>query len=898
MKLLNLFKTKEATKLPSEMAGEAGVSGDIVFSGFDNEVERPDKLKIKDYRKMRDTDATVESLLNVVTLPILSTTFGVKAAEDDENEEQADFIRACLFEQPYLGGMEIPFSLILEQMLHAIMDGFEVFERVYKLDENGRIVLKKLALRDATTIKIRVDDKGGYDGVNQKANFGLTQVNVNIPAHKTFLFTYGKADSPYYGRSAFKPLYGNWDKKRKLEYLDSIAIQNSAVKPKVLKRTSNDTITGGGSNDTKNILRKLAALGHLKPAASIPYGYDVTELQGGDNQRINESIERQNSEMARAFLATFSLLGSQGSSSVGSYALSADQSDLFMISLKGTMNLIVDHINQYWIADLIDLNFPVGNRHYPEFYFDDLTDDTIQFLKGIFTKLIEKDKISDDIVAGIEEKIKSRFEIEPIERETPENTPDEPETKPETPETNEEVKADEKKEGNGSNASKFRREMSVWEEKVNWNSLEKQRDKIEDGFEKVATPILEDYIKSVAENPKQKIELPADYVKAVKEYYGKSYNYGKLSASDEENKPAPKTKDDEIENTDDFVDFIVKDQTESIKELIVDANTSEASEMAEFSPKAFVTAGLDWVKQAIDGTKSAIFGNGNDAGRRAAFKVFDEDEDAVYMWSALLENTCAICSGLDGRVFSRKQMEKSDYQPGEVHLNCNCIWVRMTGEGKPTEIDGLPDNIDDLSHLVTTKKADLKKEGLVKDGETKKNAIQRNQFNEVSHGDTLKSVEDGIRDEDVEYFAAFDKNGAKLSERTDLEVASVGVPDDLQDYLIKNDVSVVTHNHPGSNAFSFDDARIASLLDVDEIRAVSKLYDYSLKKGEDGWANLSYEDVKDLRDFYGKKAALELKVKIKHMGKMSDDDISRWLTNRAMEMFAKDFGLIYNRKEV
>ena len=90
----------------------------------------------------------------------------------------------------------------------------------------------------------------------------------------------------------------------------------------------------------------------------------------------------------------------------------------------------------------------------------------------------------------------------------------------------------------------------------------------------------------------------------------------------------------------------------------------------------------------------------------------------------------------------------------------------------------------------------------------------------------------------------------------------------------------------------------SSLLDVDEIRAVSKLYDQSLKKGEDGWANLSYEDVKDLRDFYGKKAALELKVKIKHMGKMSDDDISRWLTNRAMEMFAKDFGLIYNRKEV
>lgn len=83
-----------------------------------------------------------------------------------------------------------------------------------------------------------------------------------------------------------------------------------------------------------------------------------------------------------------------------------------MLSLKGVMNLIVSHINQYWIANLIDLNFPHGKRHYPEFYFDSFTDEMTDFMKSIFTKLVEKDRVSDAVVSGIEDSVISRFEID------------------------------------------------------------------------------------------------------------------------------------------------------------------------------------------------------------------------------------------------------------------------------------------------------------------------------------------------------------------------------------------------------------------------------------------------------------------------------------------------------
>ena len=955
---MNIFAKLKSPKTPeniNDLADETGVAGDAVFSSFDKEVERSDNIKIKDYRKMRDTDATVESLYNIVTRPILATTFGVKADPDDADEEQAEFIRNCLFKQPYQGGMEIPFSLVLEQMLHAVVDGFEVFERVYRYDERSRkIVLKKLALRDATTITLKTDEHGGYDGLRQQATFGNKTVDVVLPAYKTFLFTYGKADNALYGRSAFKSSYKNWDKKQKIEYLDSMALQNSAVRPKILQRISDAFVNGKKGDDRKKALRVLSQLGLLKSVAAIPNGFEVTELEGGNDEGMHQSIERQNSEMARAFLASFSLLGSQGSSSRGSYSLSADQSDIFMLSLKGIMNLIVDHINQYWIADLIDLNYPAGQRHYPEFYFDDLTDESLDFLKSIFMKLIEKDKISDNVVQGIEEQIKSRFEIkdeEEQDRITPEDESDDEDgsdssdgdnsdtNTPPTGHQPDNTTSDEddlsgqnpdkveyesailnktaenlNKEESGSNAGKFRREMTEYEKKVNWSAIQKQGDKIEGDFEKAATPLLEDYIRKVAENPDDEVKLPEEYVNLLSETYRKAYNYGKLSASDEEGEKAPKTKKQEAAHMEKYVGFIVEKQTNDIKSLIAEQKMKTPVEADEATAvhsaidhmlKGLITgAGLKWVTQAVAGTMDTIFGYGMNAGRSDAYAVFDEKQEAVYMWSALMEHTCAECESLDGSVFSAEEKNTSEYQPGEMHHHCRCQWVRITGDKKPKPT-GFPANFAALFHISNTKKADLEAEGIVKDGETKKNAELRAKYSQYDHGDTLQAVEDGIRGENVEYLAAFDKDGKKLCEISDGEEASVELPPELLDYLEKNGVKVVTHNHPGNNSLSFPDIHVATTLELNEMRAASSLYDYSIKPGKDGWVDdflsMTADEMNKLYNQYTDQAWDELTMKAKHdstLRNMSDAEMSNWITDRAIQQFAKDYNLIYNKKGV
>lgn len=400
---------KEPTK---DLAREVGVAGDVVFESFDKEESRSDKVSIKEYRDMVDKDPTVESLFNIFTLPIIAATYRIDADEDDDNEEQAESIRKNLLQPPHKGGMESPFTLFQDELLLSIVDGFELWEKVYKL-ENGKYVLKKLAHRDCVGLTLIRDDDGGYGGVRQQVSYGNESVDVTLPAYKTFLFTHNKAREYLYGRSALRSLRKPYLKKQRLEYLDSIALQADAIKPKVLIRTENSTVgddtDGSKTSGIKNkVLQALSMLGERKAVASIPYGYDIKEMtQNGRDP--HQSIERQNSEMARAFLATFTLLGSQGGSNVGSYALSDNLSDMLMISLKAFMSKVEEHINQYVIADLINLNY--ANPHYPEFKYDDLTSDTVQVITDAFMKLLEKDHISDEMVQGIEEQAASRLEI-------------------------------------------------------------------------------------------------------------------------------------------------------------------------------------------------------------------------------------------------------------------------------------------------------------------------------------------------------------------------------------------------------------------------------------------------------------------------------------------------------
>lgn len=764
MKLFGIKnKNVQSTK---ELSREVGVAGEVMFSSYEHEELRSDKVTIKQYREMVDRDPTVEALFNVFTLPIIAATYRVDASKDDTSEEQAEFVRTNLFEPPYKGGMESPFTLFQDELMLSIVDGFQLWEKVYKI-ENGKYVLKKLAHRDSIGITLIRDEAGGYGGARQVVGYGERTVDVILPAYKTFLFTHNKSRDYLYGRSALRSLRRPYEKKHKLEYLDSIALQADAIKPKVLVRrgdnalASDESVKGGAL--VSKVLRALSKLGERNSVASIPYGYDVKEItQNGRDP--HQSIERQNSEMARAFLATFMLMSSQGKSNTGSYALSDNLKDAMMMSLKAFMTKIEEHINQYIIADLIDLNF--ATPHYPEFRYDDITSDVVETMWEAFMKLVEKDHISDDMIKSIEEQAANRLDIdleqvrkerekreakEAKKEETAADNEENSEADVKKPEQNVDIdevgvkKIDKNDGGSGSNAGKFLSdtEMKWWrpltpaEQNVKFEDINAKMDSLEDNFVTAAEPIMTDFLKQLAasgiatKSAKDiTVELPAEYVKLVNSTIRNAYNYAKNGAADEHNVPAPATSREAMATIRGMTDFVITKQQDDIRSIIAEQRlkqptnlADEITTVADIFLEALELALLTWAASILKPTASAIVGRGINNGRNDVFTSIEKSGD-LYEYSALLDGkTCSTCRALDGSIVTPKERKITKWQP-PLHFNCRCIWVmirKISDDYKLPEVTGMKNEelADKVEYLKTTRKQELIDTGFLPGGITK-----------------------------------------------------------------------------------------------------------------------------------------------------------------------------------
>nr|DAN50793.1 MAG TPA: Portal protein [Caudoviricetes sp.] len=745
------FSKSNPEPTPKNLTSEIGFAGDIVFEGFDREESRVDEISIKDYRKMLDNDTTVEALYNIFTMSILAATYHIDADSNDEGEVQAELVRRNLLEPPHKGGMQTPMNLFIDQSLAAIYEGFALFEKVYEV-RDGRLVLKRLAHRDSTTLTLIRDTDGGFGGTKQRAadSDGVYH-EVIIPAHKCFLFTYGKSRSYLYGRSAFKPLYPRYDKKRRLEYLDSIALQANAIKPKVLRRITDGVVTDELKRAHNKALEVLGRLGKRNSVASLPYGYelDVLNTEGRDP---HQSIERQNSEMARAFHASVILTATQGSASnVGSYSLSTNQKDLLQTAITGVMRLLEAHINQYLIADLIDLNF--AERHYPEFHFDTPDESIISAVFEAFKLLVQKDKVSDDIAAGIEESTATRLgiDLEAIKKRRQEDAEDD------KPAGKENENADDDKDGgSGGDAGKFlgeddnttneattpesephkhvviNRALTDAEKRVKFDAIEKWMAEQEASFEAAATEELHKAVADISLN--EDFTLPASYSALIAKYYRTAYNYGKLSAADEQKLPAPALKAELKAREKQYIDFIINMQTEDVRNIIAGEKLKRPINLADDDIDEDVVGAISsgnidentrhallesiglltsaWITQAVLGTKGTIVTQGMNDGRDDSFSFFDEDDDtAVYQWSARMEkNTCPICAELDGKVISANE-RRTTFQRPPKHINCKCIWTRISALNKGYKLPAVTgiDNklVERLEHIQRTTKAEL-----------------------------------------------------------------------------------------------------------------------------------------------------------------------------------------------
>lgn len=680
-----MFGRKKIEELQKEIGST--ISGSLIFGDYEQEMNAWNReRKIRDYREMMK-DPTVEGLFNIVTMPILASEYQIVAEDENENAKiQADFVRKNLFESSFKGGIETPFDLFLDEAMLALADGFAVWEKVYRLNKDGKLELKKLALRDSLSVELEAE-KGEYVGVKQTLEDGGV---VEIPAYKTFLFTHNKKFNRLYGRSILNSLYKNYDKKQKLEYLDSIALQNDAIKPKILTETQEHL--GVGSGAMRKIIHAIGKFGKTNSAVSVPFGYDIKTLES-DGRDPHQSIERQKSEMAFAFMANFMLLGAQGKSSSGSYALSNTQAGIFQMSLQSILDKLEAHINQYIIADLIDLNF--AEPHYPQFKFAKLDKSKIESIFEIFKKMVDKDKVSDEVVKQVEDEVANQlgFQIENKKQ---------------------------------LNLSENEPTSEIAPPDKHFSNLDKKWQDIENRFLDQSRTIFESVAKGIKETGK--IELSKEYKDLLIKTFKQAYTEGKIFSANREGRKAGKDSPEFSKNAKEYINWIFEKQENDLRQFLESESWNDtllAEDSSDFlrnlATGILIESVMSWFLKRAKPTASYLVGRGVNAGIYSDFKP-----DDLIEYSAIIDgHTTAGCSYLNGKRMTWQEWQKNPDMIPPRHFGCRATLVRVVEGGDESENPVNKKLLERKDDFAKTSKGELIARGELDKDETKKAGLAR-----------------------------------------------------------------------------------------------------------------------------------------------------------------------------
>jgi SPP1 gp7 family putative phage head morphogenesis protein len=721
---------------------EIGVSGESILGVYPDAEARTDKLKVKDYIRMRQSDGTMAALYNILTLPVVSTSYSFKADSDDNNEEQKEFIEHALNDPPHKGGMDIPLELVIQQMLRAVAEGYSPFELVYKINDDNKIVYKKIATRDAATTYLKRADDGGFAGLHQRTSFKGHYIDVLIPPEKVFLFVYGKDKNYLYGESAFKAGSYHFETKHKLYHLANLGAQAGAIPPGI--------ITGPPETEEKvksKLLREFSKLwSGVRTIAYKPTDFEVEPYDTGKGRyEPLPLIEHHDNAMARSVLAQFLMLGGSAKS-VGSWALSSDHSDVFMMAEHALMSLVEDHINQRLIPDLIDLNF--AEAHYPKFKFDDVTPETQSIIHDTFVQMTQSGFLSPAMQKGIENVVatKLEFDMEYLEKQVEEEekakmdaglldptavkapnkdltqvtgadgtvaavdpqsgqpvavtkTPAKPNASQPTPAG-----------GQKKKSLSDKRELTTAEASSNLKVIEQHMDAAEAQFAKDAAPLVT-AIKDDAVSRIEKLLQAGDtksvgtfalantlpYRALILQYMRTSYEFGKKSAADDLKVGSPATSRVSTQlitqQTDAAFDKQMSDLLFAIRAAVVSAGMQK--QLSQSLSLSGVLQAIAMVFDAFTKTKVPLTASmavslGINTARKDVFSASKEDI-GTYTWSAILDkNTCPICASLDGSTVDYAGYMATPWQP-PVHLRCRCMWfATMKRATTLPDITGMP----------------------------------------------------------------------------------------------------------------------------------------------------------------------------------------------------------------
>jgi phage gp29-like protein len=348
---------------PSKRRNEIGEST-ILLNGIVTNEEYNDELqgtrRIKIYDQMRLSDPVVRASLKMVKLPILSANWRIQPfSESAAHKEQAEFIKQQLFENPTRTWQET-----LTNILLYLDYGVMPFEIIYDFLEDGRIGLRKLAVRHPRTITAW-EMKNGEHGIQQTTY----RDTYEIPMDKLVIYVNEKEGDNWEGFSILRPAYKPFFIKDKMELIEAMAMERQGLGIPYGKTPK------GATEDDKQeldiVLQNMRAneKGYVRHPEDFEVGW--TDMKAGTIKNPKDSIERHERNIMLNVLAAFMMLGQNN---VGSFALSKDHSGFFLMALEYAAKYIATNTNKNLISKLMFFNYDVPANENPKLVYDSIGD--------------------------------------------------------------------------------------------------------------------------------------------------------------------------------------------------------------------------------------------------------------------------------------------------------------------------------------------------------------------------------------------------------------------------------------------------------------------------------------------------------------------------------------------
>lgn len=390
------------------MTTELGRSGTIIQNGIISAEEYNRQLigkaALAIFEEMRKSDANIHSALQLVKLPLMSATWDIQEAQDDEGNSTDIDIEAAGLIRRELGvggqGRKVNWIDFLRQVLTFLDFGHSVFEKIYEpCDYEGkpRIGIAKIASRKQTTIYYweTPDHQPGITQILLGGQLNTAGSNsVGIPRDKLMYFINEREGDNYNGISLLRYCYRDWDIKKKLTLVNAVGLEKQAVGVPKITAKPGQTPNANDEIAAEQAVANMRA--NEKAFLKLPASMDVEmlDMKGNTTKDVLPTLALHKRAIYESILATFMDLG--GSSGSGAKSLSGDLTSFFLKAEQAVANIIVETIAEDLIHQLCDMNYSNLPNGYPKLTVGTIGDDDVDSLATAVSALATAGVLTPD----------------------------------------------------------------------------------------------------------------------------------------------------------------------------------------------------------------------------------------------------------------------------------------------------------------------------------------------------------------------------------------------------------------------------------------------------------------------------------------------------------------------